>query len=430
MAISRQSESLIALSDFPLMKAIFGRRSRRFGLGMEIPSGPLQFASDSEAVPLSELEQAVLVAAATGVTGWHFGIPFGPAAPEAHANYAVRFTGRTGPTAAGIGTPMLFYTDDDGVYVTDTRDVEPSQMQEIEDLEDDAERVLAICRAHTTKLSDKRLDLPAAPGHMLEPNYWWANTPGSTLFMPVGDASEEMLGLLALLVENGYLIVDTEAGRPAGKLAPFAQSGLLDDEKKYPLAFLETTVHSALCAELSFMAHNIVLTMQAMGLGGLYFGGVNDLSVLGAQAENGVRGLGFRIVQNEEWIVPRVVGLDGVLESLCPPYYPDMSAAAGAFVARKFGAGAAYDSETPGPWKDSAAVKETVSPYSDELVECLGEVAQYVYDKHGSFPGTTRTTVLPGYVQSHHIDTEFYDAHYQPGSYLESHETHWERWHA
>lgn len=427
--MTMHAEALAQVMEFPLMEAIFGRRSRRFGLGMEMPAGPLRYQSSGEPEPLSELEQSVLVAAGTGVSGWNFGIPFGPAQPEAHASYAVRLTGRTGPTAAGIGTPVLFYTDDNGTYVTNTRDVEPARMRELQDIEDDAERIVAVCREHTTQLSDSRLDLPAAAPHMLDPNHWWANSPGSTLFMPVGDGSEEMLGILAMLVENKFVIADTDAGRPAGDLAPFMQSGLLKEGKVFPLSFLETAVYTALCAELSFMAHNMVLAMQAMGLGGLYFGGVSDLSVLGAQAENGVRGLGFRFVKEEEWFVPHAVGLDGVYEALCPPYYADMRAAVEAFAARKFGAEGAYDPETPGPWKDSVEVKRSVSPYSDEIVDCLSEIAQYVYDKHGRFPGTVRTIVLPGYVQAHHIDTEYYDAHYQPGAYLETHAKHWERWH-
>ena len=74
-------------------------------------------------------------------------------------------------------------------------------------------------------------------------------------------------------------------------------------------------------------------------------------------------------------------------------------------------------------------MKQSVSSYSDEMVDCLSEIAQYVYDKHGKFPGTIPTMVLPGYVQAHHIDTAYYDAHYQPGAYLETHANHMQRWH-
>lgn len=111
------------------------------------------------------------------------------------------------------------------------------------------------------------------------------------------------------------------------------------------------------------------------------------------------------------------------------PYYPDMRAAVNEFVARKFGPGAAYDPTTPGPWKLPDTVKRSVEPYSDEFVACLGEVAQYVHSTHGRFPSTFTTIVLTGFVQTVHLDTDFYDTHYQPGSYLPTHSQHWERWH-
>jgi hypothetical protein len=396
---------------------------------MEIPSGPLAYRSDYKPYPLSELEKSLLIAAGTGVTGWNFGIPFGPATPEAHASYAVRFTGRTGPTAAGIGTPVLFYTDDDGIYMTNTRDVAPTRIQELNQMDDDLERILEVCQEHTKKISDTRLDLPSAPGHVLEPNLWWANMPGSTLFMPMGDASEEMLGLLCIFVENGAMIIDEETGKPAGDLEPFIRSGLIKEDKTLPLSLLEKSTYESNCAELNFMAHNMVLMMQAMGLGGLFFAGLNSLSVMGAPRDEDVEGLGFRFVMDDDWLAPNPVGLDDVYEGLCPPYYPDMGAAVETFMERKFGPGGAYDPDTPGPWKDNARVKESVPPNSDEMVDCLSEIAQYIYDKHGKFPGTIPTMVLPGYVQAHHIETGYYDEYFQPGAYLETHANHRKNWH-
>jgi hypothetical protein len=416
------------LFDFPLIEAIYGRRARRFGMGMEIPSGPLAFKSKALPAPLSELEHAVLVAAGTGVTGWNFGVPFGPDRPDSHAHYTQRFTGRTAPTAAGFGTPVLFHTDDAGTYLTNTRDTEPTAMRELGGT-DDTQRILEVGRRHTTQLSDRRLDLPAQPPHMLPPNPWMANAPGSALFMPVGDASEQVLGLLAMALANGSFMVDDELGRPAGDLGPFVRSGLLDETKVSPLSVLQQMAYEANTAELSFMAHNIVLTMQAMGLGGLFFNGINRWSVLGAFAKDGVAGLGFRFVEDAEWNLPNPVGLDGLYEALCPPYQPDMRTAARVFAERKFGPGGTYDSSTSGPWKDAAGIKAGVDPYSEEFVECLGEVAQYIYDTHGRFPSTYTTMVLTGYVQAVHIDTDYYDTHFQPGAYLATHRDHWSRWH-
>jgi hypothetical protein len=428
MADDANEDPLRDLFDFPLLEAIYGRRARRFGMGMEIPSGPLAFKSSARPAPLSALEHAVLVAAGTGVTGWNFGVPFGPDRPDSHAHYTQRFTGRTAPTAAGFGTPVLFHTDDAGTYLTNTRDTKPTAMRELGGTED-TQRILEVGRRHTTQLSDRRLDLPAQPPHMLPPNPWMANAPGSALFMPVGDASEQVLGLLAMALANGSFIVDDEVGRPAGDLGPFVKSGLLDETKVSPLSVLQQMAYEANTAELSFMAHNIVLTMQAMGLGGLFFNGINRWSVLGAFAKDGVAGLGFRFVEDARWNLPNPVGLDGRYEALCPPYQPDMRTAARVFAERKFGPGGTYDSSTSGPWKDAAGIKAGVDPYSEEFVECLGEVAQYIYDTHGRFPSTYTTMVLTGYVQAVHIDTDYYDTHFQPGAYLATHRDHWSKWH-
>jgi hypothetical protein len=419
------------LTEFPLFDAIAGRRARRFGLGMEVPSGPLAFKSAAEPMPLTERERSILVTAGTGVTGWSFGVPFGPDRPSEHAHYTQRFTGRTTPTAAGIGTPMLFATDDSGTYLTNTRDLLPSQPVDVDGNRDDAlEAMTETVRAHTVQLSENRLDLPPAAPHMLEPNLWMANAPGSTLFMPVGDASEQVLGLMAMALGNGNVLVDDLAGRPAGNLERFVRSGLLQESKRVPLSVLQQMAYEANVAELAFIGHNIMLTMQAMGLGGLYFNGLNRWSILGAFSESGIEGLGFRFVHDERWTLPNPVGLDGHFEGLCPPYVSNMREAVDIFMQRKFGPKGAYDPSTPGAWKDATAVKKGVTPYSEEFIDCMSTVAQYVYDTYGKFPNTFTTMVLPGYVQAVHLDTDFYDAHYQPGAYLVTHAQHMERWHA
>lgn len=422
-----RTTGLDALEGFPLMHALFGRRARRFGLGMELPSGPLAFRSRFDAVPLSRLERSILVAAGTGVTGWNFGVPFTPRQPTAHGHYTGRFTGRTGPTMAGVGTPMLFHTDDDGVYLTDTRDATPPALDG--DPGSWTERIAEHCAEHTVRLSAGRLDLPAEPPHMIESNLWMANAPGSTLFMPVADASEQFLGLLAIYVGNGYVVWDDEAGRPAGNLEPFVRNGVIDEAKQVPLSALVSGANDTLCMELAMMGHSIVLTMQAMGLGGLFFTGLNRYSVLGAFADAGIAGLGFRFVRDDRWTLPNPVGLDGRFEALCPPYVTDMRHAVEVYVERKFGPGGAYDPSAPGPWQRSPDVKRSVAPYDDAFVDCLATVAQYVFDVHGKFPGTSATMVLPCFVQAQHIDTEFYDEHYASGAYLRTHAEHAALWH-
>jgi hypothetical protein len=51
-------------------------------------------------------------------------------------------------------------------------------------------------------------------------------------------------------------------------------------------------------------------------------------------------------------------------------------------------------------------------------------MAQYLYDTYGKFPATIPSILVAGYVQAQHIDTDFYDAHFQPGAYLDTHVGH------
>src|ERR1051325_11596543 len=53
-----------------LWDALRNRRSRRVGLGMSIPAGPLQYVSPRKPIPLTEEEEAALAFAACGVTGY------------------------------------------------------------------------------------------------------------------------------------------------------------------------------------------------------------------------------------------------------------------------------------------------------------------------------------------------------------------------
>jgi hypothetical protein len=396
---------------------------------MTIPSGPLAYKSKHDPVPLSELEQAILVAAMTGVTGWNFGIPFTSHRPKEFAHYTERFTGRSAPVNAAIGTPALFYTDDNGTYLTNVRDAEPARTAEFEG-KDNVGHIIELCRRHTVKLSDARLDLPQEPPHVMEHNLWVGNAPGSTLLMPVSDLSETCLAVFAILIGSGYWIFDDRAKLPAGKLDPFYKSGLLDEDKAVPISFVEQLLLTSGASELAMMCHNAVLVMQAMGLGGWFYNGLNPLSILGAFAKDGVHGLGFRFEADERWTLPDPVGLDGHFETLGPPYQADMREAVQVFNARKFGPGGAFDPDRPGAFRDTPGVKRSVTPYDDAFLDCMSEMAQYLHDTYGKFPPTAPRVLLSGHVQAQHLDTDFYDRYYQPGAYLETHAHHMQRWHS
>ncbi len=58
--------------NYPLFEALYRRRSRRFGLGFEMPEGPFRYKSAHAPVPLSELEEAMLLGAGAGFSGLAF----------------------------------------------------------------------------------------------------------------------------------------------------------------------------------------------------------------------------------------------------------------------------------------------------------------------------------------------------------------------
>ena len=93
-----------------LFDAIMGRRSRRFGLGMEMAAGPFKHNSDKEPVPLDDLETAMLVSAATATTG--------PILAETELpGGMVKTIGKPYPSAMGSHRARLFFTNDDGIFV-------------------------------------------------------------------------------------------------------------------------------------------------------------------------------------------------------------------------------------------------------------------------------------------------------------------------
>ena len=151
--------------------------------------------------------------------------------------------------------------------------------------------------------------------------------------------------------------------------------------------------------------------------------------MLGASGDPDVPGLGFRYDEDERWALPNPTGLEGVFEAFCPPHHADMAAAVEAFAQRKFGPGGVFHPDTPGAWSESAVVRGSAQPYTEEFKACVAHQAQYILDTFGKFPGTVPTLFIMNYVQAQHIDTEFYDHHFRAGAYLDTHAAHQQRWH-
>jgi hypothetical protein len=287
------------------------------------------------------------------------------------------------------------------------------------------------CRvgSHCLRLSEQRVELPAAPPHISAHNLWNANRPGTTLFIPIVDLTQQLLDFLAIFLSGGVVPFDPARDRPCGDLEPFIRAGLLDERKRLSVIDLEQYVLATGAVELGLICQNIVLVLQAMGLGGWMFTGIHPPSLLGAFSADGIAGLGFRFTRGPAWSAPNPVGLDGHFEGLCPPYYPDMRAAVARFVELKFGPGGTYDPAAPGPFRDNARIKAEVERYSPAFIELLGEVAQYLYETFGKFPATIPSVYVRVYAQAQHIDLDYYDTIYGADAVLETHRHHLAAWH-
>ncbi|BBI36617.1 hypothetical protein [Cohnella abietis] len=414
------------LVQFPLVEALFGRRSRRFFLGAEIPDGPLAYKSKDEPIPLNDLEKLLILAAVGGVTGWHHSITRHERYKPYFSNYPGSASGRTFPSAAGFHTTDFFFTDDTGTYFYSTKDTPP----DVTSGSDGKQKLIDILkglRGNIRKLSDTRLNIPNYEPYMEGHNSWVANKPGSFVVFPVGDLAQHTIANLCFYAQNGLHIFDDVNGRPIPGIEEFAD--LVDLDNPIPLTFLEQYSIAELSAELATSTYAGMLMQQAIGLGGWMYDGMDRLTVLGASGNPEVPGLGFRYDQDERWSLPNATGLEGVFTSYTPPHFPDMRAAIDAYADRKFGPGGPFNAETPGPWKDSAKVRSSAQVYDERFRQLVALQAQYIYDTFGKFPATIPSVYSLMYLQSHHLDLDYYDRFFGPHSYLRTHAEHLEKWH-
>ncbi|MGH3954811.1 hypothetical protein [Mycobacteroides salmoniphilum] len=414
----REREALEQVTSFPLLAAITGRRSRRFPLGGRIPDGPLAYTSGHPVKPISEVERALILSVVGGVTGWHYGITYHPGYAPAFPNYSGSATGRTFPSAAGFHTSQLFFTDDTGIYLLPTRDEPPREFASIEDW-------ITHTADSYVRISDQRLELPREEPYMEGHNIWIGNHPGSLLAFPVADLAEHLIANLSFFAANGYLVYDDVNHQSIPGTEKFSSLRNYDDP--IPLSFVEQYTLTEASAELATATHNGVLLLQALGLGGWMFDGLDRLSVLGGSGDPRAPGIGFRSDNDDRWAFPNVTGLPGFFETLSPPHVPTVADGVQKYIERKYGPGGPFHPDTPGAWADSPRVRSAALP-AEAIQEIVTTQASYIYDTFGKIPGTVPTVHTLMYLQAQNIDLDFYDTHFGPGAYLSTHAEHASRW--
>ena len=412
---------------FGLVEALLGRRSRRFFMGAEIPDGVFSYKSVQKALPLTDLEKMLVVSSCGGNTSWHHMIYRAARYAPHLSNYAGSAGGRTFPSSAGFHTSQTFFTDDEGVYLLDMRDA-PAFDDRAEDGSLSLEAFVANARKRVRKIQDGRLrfssELPYTEAH----NTWVFNKPSTLVVIPVGDLSQHVLLNICYMLQNGLVLHDDINKRSIPGIEQFGD--IVDVTNVWPITFVEQWSLSELTVELGTSCYSGVLMLQAMGLGGWMFNGIDPFAMLGASGNPQVPGLGFRYDKDERWPYPNPTGLKGVMEGYCPPHHPHMRAAVDALCERKFGPGGPFHPDTPGPWKDSRKVRSAAQVHDERFRECVALQAQYVYDTFGKFPGTVPSMFVIMYLQAHHLDLDFYDKFYKPGAYLKTHAMHLAHWHS
>ncbi len=436
----RELEAVRQAWNYPLFQAIFQRRARRFPIGAEMPEAALSFKSDKEPMPLAEIEEALLVMVATGLSGLILSdLPFSDTArSNLCGNTLVQFAGRTYASSCGSHGTELFFTNDEGTYMVKMRDKLPEKVVEYE-TQDDWEKIITTFRANTIKLLDGRLNLPLFTPVTLPFNTWNVNQPGTTVFMPISDISVEYLNLvLTYMDEPACFYFYDDLNGNAEPLKKWADRGKLNRRRAYSLSQFEMNLARNLPAtEAAFMLQNMYLAAQAMGLGGWIFGALPGPVVMGGTPLT--PGLGFRFHRPEkpgplprpDWAGPglaRPVGLDGLFEPYRPPYYRSMSDAVQAFYDTKWGAHGLFH-EGPAAFRNREALDRIVPKPAEWVLEATKELCEYIWHTYDTFPAFVDVMQVGIWFQAHHLETDFYDKYYQPGAYPETVARHYDVWH-
>lgn len=443
---------------FTLLSSV---RSRRLGAGYQVDAGPQahpvtgrtlptgtgpqHFVSRRAPQPLSVDETALLAWATCGPNG----IIAWEAAASGSFHQLSSTRGRTAPEPNNTLATDLLVIDDDGAHLYRPRPSAAGQWPHGADRVG-PEQVRQFWDTGRTTVSDRRPDLDASlrlPGAPRTPvlgthqdNF---NRPGSVWLLPVTDAGRLLSGMLDLFAGRRCFLVDDFSDGALAGLDRFVRDGLLDHPvplSSYEQGVLRTSLYPAGC-----MVQNTRLAAEAMGLGAWCFSGYDPYVVLGGHPEV-TRGLGFTVgAANPRAPLPggrrHTHGLAGLLASTSvpSPQYPDPRTLVQAWHDERYGPGAWGDPDNgllvgpESPWPAERGRRLASFP-GTRLPAWVWDAAEayitYCIERFGQFPVTYDPTVAGFGTVVHHLDTDYYDTHLQPGYLTDSHHEHDGRWHS
>jgi hypothetical protein len=438
----------------PLIQAIWHRRTHRVSRGVSLlKAGSMTYESSQKPAPLSELEEAILIAM-TGHTG--LTMPDRPFEDPNTGDFImakpnVNMEGRTAGSPDNAQGTHFFMINDSGTYflkkvpvATTSNPLSPAAL-------------IAHSKQAKVKILGYRIDTADRdfPAY-LDSNRFLSNLPGTTVFFPVVDLSHQYInGLMYLLTQpKGHrptIVDDRNFYRNAG-VSKWVRNGFLNKDLKVPLGAIGT-LRTQIEADL--LLQNLMLVADAMGLGAYIHACISPPVLLGDPKFVGTYGpmLGFefatprwRLCDIIRWHVPLPkysnlrahpvglkVGDDFLIKAKSPPYYATMKHAVSEVMGGKFGPNGIYrDSELfakiyKGDFGDRY-LKEAAD-YSGDVIECVTDICQYIYDVHGRFPAHVDAIHVPGvWIQVHHPDMQYYDRFFQ-NALTDAHRKHDDHWH-
>jgi hypothetical protein len=438
------------LDSYPLLTALRERRSRRLGLGMKIPSGPLAYESRYKPEPLSEAEEAALVFAACGITG-HALADLCYAKGEGGGIMA-GLIARTIASGDGLQTVGMVVTNDHATYLLrKPRELPAKEIPQLIEMGARGE-FAELYRRTRVQIKNARTTTPIEPLFNINANRWSAHAPGTTYFLPINDLTFMYVnGLLEILNETtgAFLLDERNNFLPAG-LASFARGrgGHLDDDphkgRVATVRQVEQFVTEFVTVEQGMMLQNLGLMAQALGLGGFPNFANHDFAwfqALGFRMEQmpasryvgagPLAALAMRLLKRNPNI-PYPIGLERngevLLKPFCPPYYKSMAEAVRTVAEIKFGANGIFRSRAYGSaWPKHDDVVQQVPAISEATIAATIAYCEYLWQRYGRFP-----VYMPPYrtvlgFQACHLDAEFYDRFYRPEALGESQRQDFER---
>ena len=456
----KRHPGLAKLFRYPLMSAIAERRTRRISRGTSLKAAGLSHASSNAPAPLSPLEEAVLIVS-TGLTGatMHDGPLEMPDGAKELGTPFLNVIGRSASSPDNSQATSFFMINDDGIWLLKKlrgREALALLGELPPKWEDWSENDwLGAAESIKHRISDRRLEFPRHFPYYLGWNKQISNRPGTTIFFPVVDCTRACINILLILLsepdgERPLFIDDWQKFRPTDlmevaawaavhlgfvdKEIPYqpiggierARGGFVNPEINLPLGLASTM---RVDFEAFFLLQNLMLVGQGMGLGGWVHASVAPPYILQRDPAREWFGLGFRMHKPgkkwHEWppvpsTQPNPVGIDGVLEGLCPPYISSMSEAVDRVCEEKYGSKGTYGdadvfARSYRRRRDAEEFLRNAEPYSKEAIQYTKDVCNYIYETYGRFPAHVNAFHVPGiWLQFSHLELEYYRKFYNP----------------